>query len=201
MSDLRDPRPAQRNGHPQQSLPPVDYDTARDEVREEFRDDDYIRIKPRDPSQKYELPRGTHQRGMDYLWASTRVPFTNLKNKRLDDFRRAGWKMARAADFPELSHYKPQQQANRRLIELGLEEDVRADDPVILDNLVLLMRPKALTQEAERERDQLASNQINDHLRRQRERSEREIGKQYTQMRRHYGPSDEAPSDQDTGGY
>lgn len=181
------------NGGPGYFVPS---DTARDDGREEFRDDDYVRVKPREPHEKYDLPRGTAQRGMDYLWAATRIPYTTLKSRRLDEFRRAGWKFARAADFQELSGYRPRDQVNRRFVELGIDDDVRADDPVILDNSVLMMRPKALTAEAERERDQAAANQINDHLRRQREKSEREIGKNYTQMRRHYGPSDEAPSDQ-----
>ena len=189
-----------RNGRPQQQLAP-EIDMSRDEAREDFRDDQFVRARPREPSQKYEIPKNRRERGMDYLWASTRIPFTNLKNRRLNDYLSSGWKYDRAAAQPELSDYRPQKEVNRRLIELGLEEEVRADDPVIKDNLVLLKRPHALTEEAERERDQIASNQINDHLRRQRERSEQQIGKQYTQMRRHYGPSDEAPSDQEGGGY
>jgi hypothetical protein len=173
----------------------IEFDTARDNGRDPDRDDEYIRLTPTEPSEKYELDPREREPGMDYIWASVRVPYSTLKNRRLNDYQRGGWKFCRAADHPSKSGYKPGHMVNKRFIELGIEDEVQADDPVFNDNLVLMKRPKALSQQAERERDTAAASQINDHLRRQREKSEREIGRQYTQMRRQYGPADEAPPD------
>lgn len=168
-------------------------DASRDELRSPDRE--WARERPIEPSEKFDLTRFQLDPKMDFLFAGTRIPYTTLKNPRLDQFRRAGWAFARAADFPELSGYKPGDKADRRLIELGLESEVRADDPVILDNNVLMMRPKRLSDEARRELDAAARRQITDHLRKQKENSERQIGTNRTRVSRTYDRPDEAPSD------
>lgn len=176
--------------------PPIVADGARDgSGREEARE--FVRDRPREPHEKYDLGRSNVPRGMTFQWVSTRIPYTTLRNPRLDSFRGAGWQFARAEDFPEHSGYKPTREVNQRLIDLGIDSEVRADDPVVKDNLVLMMRPKQLSAEAEGEQREKAARQINDHLRRQRELSERQIGAQRTTMRKSYAPA-EAPSDQDT---
>lgn len=168
-------------------------DASRDDGRTPDRE--FVRQRPRDPSEKYDLRGQRLDPRMSYFWASLKIPYTTQRNPRLDSFRRAGWQFARAADFPEQSGYRAGQEANERFVELGIDDKVSADDPVIRDNLVLMMRPKHMTEEAEREQRTEASRQINDHLRQQKERSVRAIGENRTTMSRHVGPADEAPSD------
>lgn len=168
----------------------------RDEGREDHRD--FIRHKPREPHEKFELPKNAKvPRGMDFMWGSLRIPYSTQRNPRLSQFRQAGWQFARAADFPELSGYKPEAEVNQRFIELGIDQEVRPDDPVVMDNQsVLMMRPKTLSQQAETEDKRRAATQINDFLTTQRKRSVAAIGEGRTRMTRTYGPGgDEAPSD------
>ncbi len=169
-------------------------DSARDEGRDQPRE--FVRQRPREPHEKFDLPDGTAERGMDYLWAAVKIPYTTQRSPRLDDFRRSGWQFARAADFRELSGLD--RNVSDRFVELGIDQVVKPDDPVIRDNLVLMMRPKNLSAEAAKEDKDRAQRQISEHLRQQKERSERAIGAGRTRMTRQYGPADEAPSDQDT---
>lgn len=157
---------------------------------------EFMRTKPIEPHEKFEIPRGRMKRGMSYAWVALKVPYSNLRSRRLNDFRAGGYQFARAEDFPELSGYKADEQTNKRLIELGIEDEVRPDDPVILDNLVLVQRPAELTTQAEKERDYAAKRQLSEHLQRQKESSERAIGSNRTQMSHTYGAApEEAPSD------
>lgn len=168
-------------------------DASRDDGRTQDRD--FVRQRPRDPSEKYDLRGQRLDPKMSYFWASLKIPYSSQRNPRLDSFRRAGWQFARAADFPEQSGYRPGKEVNERFVELGIDDKVSADDPVIRDNLVLMVRPKVMTDEAEREQKVEASRQINDHLRQQKDRSVKAIGENRTTMSRHVGPADEAPSD------
>lgn len=162
------------------------------------RDDprDYVRQRPAQPHEKFEIATSRMSRGMDYFWASIKIPFSNLRNPRLDTYRRAGWRFARAEDFPEHSGYQPEAQVNNRFIELGIDREVRADDPVIIDNAsVLMMRPKEMSAEARSEQERAAKAQIEDYMATLRRQSERQIGKERTTLRRNVGPTDEAMSD------
>lgn len=175
---------------------------AEEVVRDNGRDDprEFVRNRPREPHEKFELPSSLKRgHGMDYLWASLKIPYSTQRSPRMNQFRQAGWQFVRAADCPELSGYKPDAEVNQRFIELGIDQEVRADDPVIMDNnSVLMMRPKQLTEQAETEDRKRARSQIEDFLTTQRQRSERAIGTQRTRMTRSYGPAQEAPSDADT---
>lgn len=173
------------------------------EIRREARDTgrDFHRERPPEPHEKFELPAARREGGMDYFWASLKVPHSDRLNPRLDTFRRAGWRFARAADFPEHSGYRPEGEVNDRFVELGIERRVQPDDPVVIDNAsVLMMRPKRLSAEAKAEQDDRARSQIDDYMNTLRQRSIREIGESRTRVHRRVqrNASDEAASDAET---
>lgn len=176
------------------SQTPMLHSGARDDGRSDERE--FARARPIEAHEKFEIPHNRMKRNMSYVWAALRIPYTTLRSRRLNDFRGGGYQYARAADYPELSGYKPEAQVNQRFIELGLEDEVRSDDPVILDGSVLMERPAKMTREAEIERDRAAQRQLSDHLQRQKEQSERAIGSGRTQMVHTYGSApEEAPLD------
>ncbi len=189
-------------GRPNLAPPPITTEAPR--LESASRDDgrsaarEVTRERPREPHEKYSLDNSRTDPGMSYMWASVRIPYTTLRSPRLDSFRAAGWQLARAEDFPEHSGYRKGSQENDRLVKLGLDQHVEADDPVIKDNSVLMFRPKHMTQEAEGELKQAARQQLNDHLRQQKERSERAIGANRTTMSRTYGGAEQAPADAET---
>ena len=152
---------------------------------------EFIRVRPREPHEKYAVPQSQMKRGMDYFWAATKL--RGMPNPRFSDYWRAGWRPVKAADFPDLSglNLRPDQ----ALIDLGIVQDVQPDGQIILNDLMLMMRPAAMTAEAQAEQDRLAEKQVNDHLRLQREKSNRAIGPGRTRISRQFGPPDEVPSD------
>jgi hypothetical protein len=181
------------------SQAPMKTDMARTEDRADVRNAEYTRVRPREPHEKFDLPDNRITKGMDYLWAALKVPHSDRRSPRLRAFRDAGWRFARAADFPELSGYRKEDavsERDKRFIELGIDSVVQADDPVILeDSSVLMMRPRNMSREAEREDKARADSQFNDYMNALRAKSERQIGSARTKMQRTYGPSDEAQSD------
>jgi len=174
---------------------PTPPDMSRAPQRAEYRE--AVRVKPREAHQKFDIPPGRRLAGYSYLWSALKVPYSAVRSRRLAEYRAAGWQFVRAADMPELSGYKPQAQVNTRFVELGIDDEVRADDPVILDGSVLMIRPERFTEEAERERTQAAHRQLREHLQRQHEKSAREIGESRTFIRTNAETPDEAPSDRD----
>ena len=188
MSDLQEEGIKRAPGRPTNQSRIAD--ASREDGREPIR---AARRRPREEHEKYDI-EGGRQRGMDYIWAATKIPYTTQRSPRLPAFRRAGWEFCRAADHPDLSGYQPGE-GNARMIELGIDDEVRADDPVIQNGLVLMMRPKSLSQEAEAEDKARAKGQIEDYMLTLRQKSERAIGPQRTRMARTYGPADEAATD------
>lgn len=148
-------------------------DTAREEVRAPFREiSGYTRIRPPEPHEKYQLDPSERARGMDYFLAAVTVRGAPNRD-RLNDFYRAGWKPARAADHPRMSGYDIQGTAE--LEAFGIKK-IGPDDPVVINGLMLCQRPKELSDESRRELDQAANRQIDDHLASLSRRSERHIG-------------------------
>lgn len=186
--------------HPERPRPPVPplASAERTEPRDDGRSQEFIRHTPAEPHEKYDIPEHRRVRGMSYLWASKFEARTTITSRRLEAYMNAGYHFVRAADMPELSRFKPNTEANQRLVQLGFAKDVQADDPTELDGMVLLYRPSHLTAEAEDELSRRAKRQINDHLRKTREDSERQIGANRTVMRQNFAPPDEAPSDSET---
>lgn len=163
--------------------------------RENGRDDgrDYIRVRPREPHEKYYVPTSEMKPGFDYFLAATAV--RGMPNPRFNEYTRAGWKPARAGDHPAMSGIDLQH--DPALVEMGIVKEVKPDGLVHVDNLLLMMRPKAMSQESRAEEEKRANRQINDHLSTLRNKSNRAIGEKNTRVSRQYGPADEAPSDAD----
>ena len=165
-------------------------DGARDTIRPEFREN--IRQKPREPHEIYAIDR--QPRGMDLMWAAVKVRGAPNQD-RLNEFIRTGWRPARAQDYPEHSGFDVNANYSQTLIELGFARKVGPDDPVINRDLMLMVRPKEMSQESRAEDQARADSQINDHMNRLRQVSSRQIGAQNTTVSRRVTRSAEAPPD------
>lgn len=161
--------------------------------RDDGREQQFRRVRLRDPSEKYNITKSEMQRGMDYFWAATDI--RGMKNPRFGDYYRAGWRPVAAEAFPELSGLDIQ--ADPALVALGIIPEVKKDGPIIRDGLMLMTRPIQMSAESEARLKKDASDQLENHLRTVRGRSERQIGRERTRVSRNYGPPDEAPSDQE----
>jgi hypothetical protein len=164
-------------------------DATRDDGRGELRDP--VRLRPREPHEKYDLDPSQMKRDQSYVWVATKI--RGAPNPRLGQYMRAGYRPCRAADHPELSDFGLYDQT---LVDMGVVQQINADSPVVLDDQMLVSRPKHLTAQAVKQTEQAAEQQYNDHLRRIREKSEREVGKA-TRISRRYGPADIVPDDGD----
>lgn len=152
---------------------------------------EYVRVRPRDPHEKYNIPPNEMKAGFDYFMAATKI--RGMPNPRFNEYTRAGWRAARAEEHPSLSGLDLHH--DQALIDLGIVRDVKPSDPVIVDDLMVMLRPKSMSQESRAEEEKRAARQINDHLSTLRNKSNREIGEKNTRVSRQYGPPDEAPSD------
>src|ERR1700680_2585521 len=112
--------------------PPVPEDTSRDSVRSAGRD--FVRQRPREPHEKYAVAK--LPRGMEGFWAALKL--RGAPNPRLNEFMRAGWKPARAEDYPDHSGFGIEH--DPMLIELGAVKNVGPNTPVILDDMMLMVR-------------------------------------------------------------
>jgi hypothetical protein len=164
-------------------------DASRDEGRANARD--AVRMRPREPHEKYTLDPKSRARDRDYVFVATKI--RGAPNPRLGEFYRAGWRPERAIDFPELSDfglYDP------TLVEMGVVPKVNPDSPVIRDDQMLMGRPKPLSAAAVKEDEDRARRQLEEHLRQQRDRSRAAIGDR-TRISRTYGPNDIVPDDEE----
>ncbi len=168
-------------------------DATRDDGREPSRE--AMRIRPREPHEKYDLDPSQRVRGQSYVWAATSI--AGAPSRRLGQFIRAGYRPCRAADHADLSDYGLYDQ---NLVDMGVVPKIDADSPVVLDAQMLLSRPTPLNAKAVAERDAAAQRQMDDHMRRIREKSEREIGAGRTRLSRRYGPNDIVPDDDEVNG-
>jgi hypothetical protein len=168
-------------------------DATRDDGREPPRES--TRMRPREPHEKYNVDPQQRVRGQSYMWVATSI--RGAPNPRLGQFMRAGYRPCRAADHPDLSDYGLYDQS---LVDMGVVQKVDADSPVVLDGQMLVSRDTPLTAKAVGERDAAAQRQMDDHMRRIREKSEREIGAGRTRLSRRYGPNDIVPDDDEVNG-
>lgn len=152
------------------------------------------RPRPRDADKRYEIDERMIPRGMDALWAARSV--RGAPNPRLTEFIRAGWRPAKASEFPEHSGFDiwgPDSEIRGALGDYV--QEVKADGPVIDKEMILLLRPLEMSNEARQEERDAAKSRIEDHLARIRGDSARRIGSKNTRMSRTYGPGNYAPDD------
>ena len=176
---------------PARASAPMLADASRDDGREPLRD--VVRLRPREPHEKYYVDKNDPRlKGQDGIWVATKI--RGAPNPRLGEFIRAGYRPARAVDWPEFSDF---QLYDQTLIDMGVVPQVNADSPVIRDDQMLVVRSARMSEQAVKESNQRADRQLNDHIRRIRERSEREIGAARTRISRNYGPNDIVPDDEE----
>lgn len=137
------------------------------------RDDEYVRQRPREPHEIYEIDRRHQPRDMDLMWAAVKVRGAP-NQERLNDFIRTGWRPALAADYPEHSGFDVKH--SQSLIDMGFARDIKPDDPVINRDLMLMVRPKQMSRQSREEDKARADRQIDEHMNRLRQSSRRAIG-------------------------
>lgn len=143
-----------------------------------------------EPHTKYEIAAEDIPPGMDAMWLPTKI--AGAPNPQVGQYYRAGWQPARAEDFPYHSGYGVQYP--EMMVEAGLLEIVKADAPVIIDDQMLVLRPRELSARANRARQQEAHNQVENQMRRLRQvsRTFRD-----TRIQRSHAPMpDQAPVDE-----
>lgn len=174
--------------------PPSDVpaETARVSAREPGRD--AIRVRPREPHELYEIDPRQRPRDMDLMWAAVKVRGAPNQD-RLNEFIRTGWRPARAEDYPEHSGYDVNGNYDDTLVELGFARRIGPSDPVVNRDLLLMVRPKQMSQESRREDEARANRQIDDHMNRLRQVSARQIGARNTVVRRETTRSSSPPPD------
>lgn len=154
---------------------------GREPTRQPMRSMERMFTAP-EPHEKYEILPGEFPPNMDLLWLPTVV--AGMENKRavMDSFR-AGWMPAAASDFPRISGYGHDMPA--ALLDAGLVDNVKADDAVVIDGQMLVMRPKELSRRAHEQREKQASSQVQTQMRRLRQVSRAFRG---TEVRRNHAP-------------
>ena len=126
-------------------------ESARTSARVSTRD--YL---PPEPHEKYELLPEEFPPGMDLMWLPTKI--AGMPNDKVGQYYRARWEPAKAEDFPRLSGFGTDYP--QAMIDAGLLDNVRADAPVIIDDQMLVMRPKELSRRAAKARAAAADDQV-----------------------------------------
>jgi hypothetical protein len=163
-------------------------DSARDDGRAPQRDPVYRAPRPRD--RRFEVPDYMRRRGLDYFWAAELV--LNQKNPMLRNYAEAGWRLARAKDYPEIAGLGGD--VDQDLMELGMAHKAGPDDPIRDSGMILLVRDQALSDRSRRNDLYEANRQINDKMNVMRAISEHAIGPR-TQLERKMYVSDRPPAD------
>lgn len=150
---------------------PVRTDAERRDERTDGRDE-FVRVRPREPHERYMIEPRKLKRDMDYQWAAAKV--SGQPNPRFIEHLRAGWQPVKAEDYPELAGLDVR--IDPRLVELGLVPDKRPGDPIEDRGLMLMMRPKTLSTASRAEEEHRATGQFSDHMNRLNHTSRRAIG-------------------------
>lgn len=164
---------------------PIPGETAgRRSVRKEARVKQ--RYVPPQPHQKFDIPANRVPSGMVAEWKAITIAGMTNRNHMIACYR-AGWTPATAEQFPENSGYG--QKFGEAVVAMGLMEDIKATDPVILDGQMLMLRAKELVEDAGYRDHEEARKQVNTQLRRLQINSRREVGAN-TKIQRSYVQDD-----------
>ncbi len=155
--------------------------SARTSARVSVRD-----YRPPEPHEKYELLPEEFPPGMDLMWLPTKI--AGMPNDKVGQYYRARWEPAKAEDFPRLSGFGTEYP--QAMIDAGLLDNVRPDAPVIIDDQMLVMRPKELSRRAAQARASAADEQVKNQMTRlsQAYRNARGVG-----VKRQFGALPTAP--------
>lgn len=143
-----------------------DIDPLDDLQREPSRTTSRVSSRPYTPPQPYEkfhLDENEIPQGMDAFWLPTKT-LGQPMNREVGHYYKAGWRPAKAADVPRVSGYGtdyPQELIDAKLIDV-----VGAESPVIIDDLMLVFRPKEQSAKAHARREQDANSQVRNQFKR-----------------------------------
>lgn len=167
--------------------------TGRDEARSVERDPiaDWGYERPIERHLRFEMEQSAQKAGFDYFWAATKI--AGQPNPKMGEYWRAGWRPARAADYPRLSGLDLN--VDPRMVELGFMKKVKDDDPIIDGDLMLCLRPMQLSNQSRKNDQYEADKALYDKTEALRQQSLRAIGEK-TQMSRRFTrgiPPDQVP--------
>jgi hypothetical protein len=170
-------------------------DAERSDGRESLRDPlaDWGYQKPVPRHLRFELEDGARKKGFDYFWAALKIG--GMPNPRLGEYWRAGWRPARAEDYPKLAGLDLK--VDPRMVELGYMNIPKGGDPIIDGDLMFCLRPEQLSRESRRQDKAEADSALYDRTEALRAQSVRAIGAR-TRMDRKFTqgiPPDQVPDD------
>lgn len=151
------------------AIPPMGADASDAPVREPSRQSARraARYTVPEPHEKFEIPPHMIPKGMDPLWLP--VTIAGAPNPLVGDYYRAGWQPAAASDFPELSGYGTEYPES--MVSRGLLKNVGAEEPIVKDGLMLVLRPKELSAAAREYEKSEANAQVDNQMRRLKQAS------------------------------
>lgn len=109
-----------------------------------------------EPHEKYELFEEEIPAGMDAMWLPTRI--AGMPNPQVSQYYRAHWQPAAAKDFPRVSGFGTE--FPEAMIAAGLLENVKPDAPIVIDDQMLVLRPKEFSAKAMRQHRKATDDQV-----------------------------------------
>ena len=142
-----------------------------------------VRFAPVQPENRYTIPPNRIPAGMTAEWKALSV-FGVPNRNHMVELCRAGWVPAKASDFPEFSGYGTD--FAPAVLAMGNMKPCQADDPVVINQLILMLRPKEYSDEAVEQHRADSRTQMNDQLRRLALTSRAAVGAGNTKITRQY---------------
>jgi len=115
-----------------------------------------------EPYEKFTLSEDEIPEGMDAFWLPTKI--LGQPSREVMQYYQAGWEPARAQDFPRISGYGVEYP--KALLDAKLIETISAESPIIIDDLMLVMRAKTVSRAAHQRRIHDAVDQVQNQMRR-----------------------------------
>lgn len=177
---------------------PMPADADRTGERQPARDPlaDWGYQKPVPRHLRFELEDSARKKGYDYLWAALKIG--GQPNGRLGEYWRAGWRPARAEEYPKIAGLDLK--VDPRMVELGYMKIPQGADPIIDGDLMFCLRPEQLSHESRRQDQAEADRALYDRTEPLRQQSLRAIGNK-TRMERKFTrgiPPDQVPDEMGT---
>ena len=185
---MNDTAPRERRPVPPMGVEPPVREPTRTPARQSSRF-----FTPPEVHEKYHIPTEMMDPAYDYMWQPTRIAGQSNQRK-LSEFHRSGWDFAKASDFPELSGYGTDYPAG--MVERGLLHKLTEDEPMEVDDQILLMRPKELSREARKRDREKAYNQVENQMKRLNQAYRPADPRQPGVQRRHRPMGDEGYSEE-----
>ena len=163
------------------NIPPHAEGLDREPSRHSDRSSERMYQRP-EPHEKYHLDDSEIPEGMDMMWLPTAV--AGQPNARIvTECYREGWRPSAAKDFARISGYGVE--FPQEMIEMGLLENVKPDAPIVIDDQMLVQRPKQLSQRYYARAHEQAVGQVDNQMRRLRQASR---GFRGTEIKRQHAP-------------